>query len=545
MLILLAIGFVAGIVTALSPCVLPVLPVVLAGGATGRRPFAIVAGIVASFTVFTLFAAWLLNFAGLPDDLLRNVAIALLFLVALSLLVPQVADWLARPLQVLTRRSAGDRGGGFLLGASLGLVFVPCAGPVLAAVTVIAARREVGLDAVLLTLAYAVGASIPMLAIALAGERAARAVRARAETVRRISAVLVGAAAVTMALGVDRELQTVIPGYTEALQERFERSGAARRELRELTGGRDPEASGGASSTAGLDDYGPAPEFRGITRWLNSKPLTLEGLRGRVVLIDFWTYSCISCLRTLPYVRDWHDRYERAGLTIVGVHSPKFSFERVEQNVRENAADLDVRWPIALDNESATWAAWHNQDWPAKYLIDREGRVRYFHFGEGGYAETEGAIRQLLAEAGRALPPRVPKQDESPNRLVTPETYLGYARIDRNGGEPVERGAANAYAFPRRLADNELAFGGTWTVERERAIAGPRAKLKLAYRARDVFLVLSGKGSVDVLVDGKREASVRVDADRLYPLARRVEEGEHLLELRLTPGLSAYAFTFG
>ena len=540
MLILLAIGFVAGIVTALSPCVLPVLPIVLAGGATGRRPLAIVAGIVASFTVFTLSAAWLLDLAGLPGDLLRNVAIALLFLVALSLLVPQVAEWLARPLQFLTRRSGGDRGGGFLLGASLGLVFVPCAGPVLAAVTVIAARREVGLEAVLLTLAYATGAAIPMLAIALTGQRAARAVRSRAETVRRVSGVLVAAAAVAIALGADRELQTVLPGYTEALQERFERSGAARRELRELTGGRDPEATGARDT--GLEDYGPAPEFRGITRWLNSKPLTLEGLRGRVVLIDFWTYSCINCLRTLPYLRDWHDRYEPAGLTIVGVHSPEFAFERVERNVRENASDLDVRWPIALDNAFATWGAWHNQYWPAKYLIDREGHVRYFHFGEGDYAETEEAIRSLLGESAPAASGRA---DTSPRGQVTPESYLGHERLARNGGDAVVEDERHTYTLPRELGESELAFGGTWAIEDERAVAGNRARLRLRYRARDVFLVLAGAGTVEVLLDGRPERVVKVDGDRLYTLVERPRLGDHLLELRLTPGVAAYAFTFG
>jgi cytochrome c biogenesis protein CcdA/thiol-disulfide isomerase/thioredoxin len=539
MLILLAIGLVAGFVTALSPCVLPVLPIVLAGGATGRRPLAIVAGIVLSFTVFTLFAAWLLDLAGLPQDLLRNLAIALLFLVALSLLVPQVADWLARPLQVLTRRSGGDRGGGFLLGASLGLVFVPCAGPVLAAVTVIAARRDVGLDGVLLTVAYALGAAVPMLAIAFAGQRAARALRAHAQTVRRVSAVLVAGAAVAIALGVDRELQTNLPGYTESLQERFERSDAARRELRELTGGRDPEVSGGA---AGLEDYGPAPEFRGITRWLNSEPLTLAGLRGRVVLIDFWTYSCINCLRTLPYVREWHERYERAGLTIVGVHSPEFAFERKEANVRENAADLHVGWPIALDNEFATWGAWHNQYWPAKYLIDRKGHVRYFHFGEGDYAETEEAIRSLL---GADAPAASGADDASPVGLVTPESYLGHLRLDRNGGDRVVKDEPHAYTFPRGLLENELAFSGIWTVEGERAVAGLSAGLRLHYRARNVFLVLSGSGTVEVLVDGKPERTVKVAGDRLYTLVERPRNREHLLELRLTEGLAAYAFTFG
>jgi cytochrome c biogenesis protein CcdA/thiol-disulfide isomerase/thioredoxin len=540
MLLLLAIGFVAGIVTALSPCVLPVLPIVLAGGATGRRPLAIVAGIVGSFTVFTLFAAWLLDSLGLPADLLRNLAIALLFLVALSLLVPQVAEWLARPLQFLTRRSGGDRGGGLLLGVTLGLVFVPCAGPVLAAVTVIAARRDVGLDSLLLTLSYALGAALPMLAIALLGARAARVFRVNALLVRRIAGVLVAGAAVAIALGVDRDLQTTLPGYTETLQKRFERSDGAQRELRELTGGHDPEAAGGGEGI--LQDYGPAPDFHGIAHWLNSKPLTLEGLRGRVVLIDFWTYSCINCLRTLPYIRAWDDRYRDAGLTVVGVHSPEFAFEHVESNVRENVRKLGVRYPVALDNDFVTWQSWHNQYWPAKYLIDKRGHVRYFHFGEGEYGKTEKAIRTLL---GSDVPAATRLAEKSPMGAVTPESYLGYSRLDRNGGELPAKDEEHAYTFPRGLLANELAFGGVWKLEEERAVAGLSAGLRLQYRARNVYLVLTGKGTVDVLVDGKPERTVRVASDRLYTLVERQKLGDHLLELHFSPGLAAYAFTFG
>jgi cytochrome c biogenesis protein CcdA/thiol-disulfide isomerase/thioredoxin len=540
MLLLLAIGFVAGIVTALSPCVLPVLPIVLAGGATGRRPLAIVAGIVGSFTVFTLFAAWLLDSLGLPADLLRNLAIALLFVVALSLLVPQVAEWLARPLQFLTRRSGGDKGGGLLLGVTLGLVFVPCAGPVLAAVTVIAARRDVGLESLLLTLSYALGAALPMLAIALLGARASRVFRVNALLVRRIAGVLVAGAAVAIAFGVDRDLQTALPGYTETLQKRFERSDRAQRELRELTGGHDPEAVGGGEGI--LQDYGPAPDFHGIAHWLNSKPLTLEGLRGRVVLIDFWTYSCINCLRTLPYIRAWDDRYRDAGLTVVGVHSPEFAFEHVESNVRENVRKLGVRYPVALDNDFVTWQSWHNQYWPAKYLIDRDGHVRYFHFGEGEYGKTEKAIRTLL---GSGVPAATRLADKSPTGAVTPESYLGYSRLDRNGGDLPAKDEEHAYTFPRGLLANELAFGGVWKLEEERAVAGLSAGLRLQYRARNVYLVLTGKGTVDVLVDGKPERTVRVASDRLYTLVERQKLGDHLLELHFSPGLAAYAFTFG
>ena len=542
MLLLLGLGFIAGLVTALSPCVLPVLPIVLAGGATGRRPLAIIAGIVLSFTAFTLFAAWLLDLAGLPEDVLRNLAIALLLLVALTLLWPRFGSVLAQPLQFLTRRRPGDLGGGFLLGASLGLVFVPCAGPVLAAISVVAAQREVGPESLLLTLSYATGAALPMLAIALAGRRAAHALRSRAVTVRRAAGIFVGGAAVAIALGVDRELQTAVPGYTESLQERFERSDAAQRELEELTGAREPEAVHARTGEA-LRDYGPAPEFRGITRWINSTPLTLAGLSGRVVLVDFWTYSCINCLRTLPYLSKWHTRYRDRGLTIVGVHSPEFAFERVPANVRENAEKLGLDYPIALDNEFATWEAWHNQYWPAKYLIDRDGRVRYYHFGEGDYAETERAIRELL---GTDLPPALgAREAEVDGLLVTPETYLGYRRLARYGGEAVIPGVERTYRLPSRLYASEFAFGGRWTVEHERAVAGRDARLRLAYRARDVFLVLSGRGAVEVLVDGKRDRRVHVRGDRLYTLVNRVTGGDHLLELRVGKGVSAYAFTFG
>ncbi|HUQ21584.1 MAG TPA: cytochrome c biogenesis protein DipZ [Gaiellaceae bacterium] len=540
MLILIAIGFVAGIVTALSPCVLPVLPIVLAGGATGRRPLAIVAGIVVSFTVFTLFAAWLLDLLGLPQDVLRNLAIGLLLLVALSLLVPKAGELLARPLQVLTRRGSGDHGGGFWLGASLGLVFVPCAGPVLAAVTVIAAKREVGLDGVLLTLAYALGAALPMLAIAFAGQRAARAFRARAENVRRVAGVLVAAAALAIAFGVDQSLQTRIPGYTASLQERFERSPTAQRELRNLTGSHAPQPR--ANGEGALTDYGKAPEFNRLGAWINSEPLTLAGLRGHVVLIDFWTYSCINCLRTLPYIREWDARYRKAGLTIVGVHSPEFAFERVESNVRENVKKLKLRYPVALDNEYGTWSAWSNQYWPAKYLIDRSGHVRYYHFGEGEYGKTEEAIRSLL---GADAPAASGLEDRSPHGQVTPETYLGYKRLDRNAGEEAVEDKPHAYTLPRGLLANELAFGGIWTVEDERAVAGLSASLRLQYRARNVYLVLTGRGSVRVLVDGKPERTVEVAADRLYTLAERQQIGDHLLELRFSPGIAGYAFTFG
>ena len=382
-----------------------------------------------------------------------------------------------------------------------------------------------------------------MLAIAFAGQGAAARLRSRAQALRIVSGVLIAAAAFAMALGLDQDLQLKVPNYVEAVQERLE--GFADDELEELTGAREPEVVA-ENETSTLEDYGPAPEFAGLVGWLNSKPLTLAGLRGRVVLIDFWTYSCINCLRTLPYITEWDERYRASGLTIVGVHTPEFAFERVRANVRDNAEKLGIRYPIALDNDFGTWNAWHNQYWPAKYLIDRAGHVRYYHFGEGDYDESEAAIRELLAERTDAdLPAPADLADESPHGLVTPESYLGYQRLDRYVGTAIARDREQRYTFAPVLEDNELTLDGRWQVEGERATAGRDAKLRLRYRASDVFLVLTGRGSVQVLVDGREERRVRVTGDRLYTLVERPQVGEHLLELRFTPGVSGYAFTFG
>jgi cytochrome c biogenesis protein CcdA/thiol-disulfide isomerase/thioredoxin len=542
--VLLGVGFLAGLVTSLSPCVLPVLPILLAGGASGgsHKPYAIVGGLVVSFTVFTLAAATLLDALGLPEDFLRDLAIALLLLVAATLFWPRLGALLERPFHFLTRRrSNSDLGGGFLLGASLGLVFVPCAGPVLAAVSVLAANEEVGLKVVLLTLAYALGASIPMLAIALGGRRASAALRSRMMFLRPALGVVIGLTAIGIALGLDRPFQTAVPGYTEAFQERVEDSAFTRRELAALTGAR-------AAADGRLADFGPAPELEGIVGWINSEPRTLASLRGRVVVLDFWTYSCINCLRTLPYLKAWDAAYRDDGLTILGVHSPEFAFERKAGNVRSAVRDLGIRYPVALDNEFETWNAFANRYWPAKYFIDRRGHLRFAHFGEGAYDESERVIRLLLAEGGAAPADTARiREGETPSAgHVTPESYLGFERLDRYAGSPLRPGAAAAYRFPRApLPLHHLAFDGRWRIEGERAVAGLGARLRLRFRARDIHLVLSGRGDVVVQVDGRRVRTVRVAGDRLYTLVRGSRVREGLLELRLAPGVAAYAFTFG
>ena len=552
---LLLVGFAAGFATAISPCVLPVLPILLAGGASGgkRRPYSIVAGLVLSFVVFTLGGAWLLDQLGLPKDFLRNLAIALLFVVAATLLVPRLADVLERPLYRLTRRPSSDLGGGFVLGLSLGLVFVPCAGPVLAVVSVLAATEEIGGRLILLTSAYALGAAVPMLAIALGGRAGAgmKALRPHAQTVRRGLGAVIALTSLAIAFNVDRHFQTSVPDYTRKLQGWFEENSAASRELDELRGGERQEATA-APGGSRLPDFGEAHDFAGISQWINTpgdRPLSLSELRGKVVLIDFWTYSCINCLRTLPHLKAWDRTYRRDGLTIVGVHTPEFAFEQEEDNVRGAVDRLGVHYAVAMDNDFKTWDAFQNRYWPAKYLIDSRGHVRYVHFGEGEYEQTEARIRELLAERKARLPRRVRLADPTPKALYSPETYLGRQRLNPdqlvNYEEVVAGGQAAYDPPPQPLGLNEMAYAGRLRVDPQHIVAGPGARVLFHFRAKHVFLVMGGLGSVQVLVDGKPRGSVAVTGDRLYTLLRERKITDGVLELRFTPGVSAYAFTFG
>jgi cytochrome c biogenesis protein CcdA/thiol-disulfide isomerase/thioredoxin len=486
MALLLGIAFVAGLITALSPCVLPVLPVLLAGGAAGgtRRPYAIVAGVVLSFTVFTVTAAALLDALGLPQDLLRNVAVALLVLAGAAIALPRLGELLQRPFLALSRRRPGELGGGVVLGLALGLVFVPCAGPVLAAITALAASRDFGAETFALTFAYAAGAAGPMLAVALVGRRAASALRGR--YLRPALGLLVAAAALAIGVDVTRPLQTSLPGYTEAVQESVERSAPAERRLARLTGAT-------ARETSELDDFGPAPELVGLSDWINSPPLTLAGLRGKVVVLDFWTYSCINCLRTLPYLKAWDAAYRQDGLVLIGVHSPEFSFERVPENVRRAVRELGLGYPVALDNHFETWKAFANQYWPAKYFLDRRGHLRFVHFGEGEYSRSEQVIRTLLAEGGAAPERRADAPAVAqPRSPVTPETYLGWYRLDRYAGSPVVPGRFAEYRFPKvPLGLSELAYDGLWRVNGERILSAQNSLLRLRFLARAVHLVRS------------------------------------------------------
>ena len=550
MALLLLVGFVAGIITAVSPCVLPVLPIVLAGGAAGgrRRPYAIIAGLVVSFTVFTLTATALLSALGLPQDTLRDAAIALLFVLAASLLVPRIGLLIEAPFARLSRwRVGGELGGGFLLGASLGLVFVPCAGPVLATVTLLAVQHRIGFYAVALTLFYALGAGLVFLLVAIGGQRVAKRLRAGRRWFRPALGVVMAAAALAIVFNLDQTLQTSLGSYTSVLQRHTEASNSAARRLAQLRGGGGlPKPGPTKQANVNLPDFGTAPNFQGISAWLNTpsgRPLTIKALRHKVVLVDFWTYSCINCLRTLPHLRAWYAAYHRDGLQIVGVHTPEFAFEHVLSNVRGASRRLGVTWPVALDNNYSTWTAYSNQYWPADYLVDKTGQIRSVHSGEGDYAKTEAEIRALLGIKG----PATSLLDTTPTEATTPETYLGRDRLDPTlyAGSPIVSGKPAQYRLAATVPQDSISYGGQWTLSGQTALAGRGARLELNFHASDVYIVLGGKGRVTTLFDGRPLGSIKVTSDRLYTVYSSRVERNGLLQLRFTPGVQAYSFTFG
>jgi cytochrome c biogenesis protein CcdA/thiol-disulfide isomerase/thioredoxin len=538
--VLLLIGLIAGIATALSPCVLPVLPILLAGGASGRKPFRIIAGLVLSFTAFTLFASWLLGKLGLPQDLLRNLAIVLLFVMAAVLLVPQVGLFVERRLAVFSRLRPANAGGGFLLGVTLGLVFVPCAGPFLGAITAAAGREQFGGRTIAATLAYAIGAAIPMLLIAIGGREASARIRSHAETIRMASGVVIALVAFGLVFHVDDHLAKISAPWTTYLQDKFEGSSSGKRELAKLRGG---GALAVVRKTPGnLPDYGVAPQIHANGDWINSKPLTIAQLRGKVVLIDFWTYSCINCLRTLPHLEAWNATYRKQGLVIIGVHTPEFAFEHVASNVRAAVKRLGVTYPVVQDNRFKTWDNYSNQYWPAEYLIDKTGHVRHTHFGEGQYGETEQLIRQLLGAHG-AKSTQMP--DTTPTGLLTPETYLGYQRLNNYVGTPVSPDIVAPYRLPSELPQNSIAYGGQWKLAPERATAVRDSHLVLHFHAKNVYIVLGGRGTVRASIDGRVVKTIPVTAQKLYTVRASKRTADTTVDLAFTPGVQAYSFTFG
>jgi cytochrome c biogenesis protein CcdA/thiol-disulfide isomerase/thioredoxin len=599
MIVLLAFAILAGAGTALSPCVLPVLPALLSAGGVGgrRRPLGIVLGLSLTFTVTIVGVAKVVDGVGLGSDPLRDVAIVVLLGFGVVLLVPRIADRIEASLSRVARFGVGGAriGGdgfssGLLVGAALGFVYTPCASPILAAVISVSAASG---RTILVAIAYAAGSAVVLLALTLGGRRVFERVRraGRGPALQRALGVVMIITAVAIITNLDVNFDQFvaenIPNVN--LTASLECSSAVTGRLHELTG-REPRfrPSNGSSACEGssapalhtaaanasqgellqdaghLPDLGPAPEFTETERWFNTeggRPLTLAGLRGKVVLIDFWTYTCINCIRTLPYLKAWDASYRKDGLVIVGVEAPEFPFERDASNVENAIQQFGLRYPVVQDNKMGTWNAYANEYWPADYLIDTKGNVRYATAGEGDYGTTETAIRALLAEAGHQVGGHShPTDVVVPSQEATPETYLG---TDRAQGwvVPPRAGSHDYGQNPAStLPVNDFLFTGTWDISGQPAVAQANAGIEVEFEAKHVYLVLSSPGErplpVQVLLDDHPIAAADAGADvhdgvvtvrrqRLYTLVSLPHDEQRRLSLRFAPGVTGYAFTFG
>ncbi len=574
MALLMLFALVAGAGTALSPCVLPILPAILSAGVTGgrRRPLGVVTGLALSFTFATVALVYVINALGLPNGFARDLAIVVLFVFGITLLIPPLGDRVeafASRLAPGPARFRGDGfGSGFIVGASLGLVYAPCAGPILAGVIVVSAAQDFTAGRLAVALSYAVGSAIVLYLLLVGGRRLTQRLNPVRGRVQMAMGAVMLVVAIAMTANLDTRFQTAIasdlPGFLVNPTKGIEESKAVSMEIAKVSQHGTPVVSTSQlNQPVSLHTYGQAPDFTGTQDWFNTpggESLSMSDLRGKVVLIDFWTYTCINCIRTLPYLEAWQQRYGNRGFTVVGVHSPEFPFEKDASNVQAAIRQNHLTYPVVQDNDLATWDAWGNQYWPADYLVDAQGNVRDAHFGEGDYAETERAIRTLLAQSGQTnlgSGARATAQAPSAGE-TTPETYLGAARA-QGWTTPVHPGDQDFGSAPDSLDVNQFAYAGHWGITDEDATAGAGAEIDMEFNARRVFLVLGSPDQarhVQVLLDGKpipaklagtdvRHGGATIQAQRLYRLVDLPAVSQHRLTLRLDPGISGYAFTFG
>ncbi len=478
MTVLIVFAFLAGLVTILAPCIWPILPIVLSAGATGgeRKPLGIVVGLAVSFMLIILALASLVRVIPFDPEALRTLAVFIIGFLGLTMIIPALGARLEATVSRLssfggrfTHRSGTGFGSGFIVGFALGLVWSPCAGPILATIATLAATQAVSFNVVLITLAFVVGVALPLFVLAVLGQNVLAKTRIFSQYTKRIQqvfGVIMIVAALAIYTGYDRTLQTQIldsfPGYGSFLNQ-FEKSDTVKEKLDELKNTKQKSEFLDMQPTvqatkSDLSNYGPAPEFTSIAQWLNNDtPLTLEGLRGKVVLVDFWTYSCINCIRTLPYLVSWYEKYRDQGFVIVGVHTPEFEFEKKTSNVEEAMKRHKIKYPVAQDNDYGTWQVYNNRYWPAHYLIDAEGNIRQYHFGEGAYAETETAIQELLKEAGQKVAADISNiEAEKSSGQETPETYLWSDRVERLVSSEKITGEAQTFTVPESLRGQAL-----------------------------------------------------------------------------------------
>jgi cytochrome c biogenesis protein CcdA len=543
-LINIILAFFEGFALIISPCILPILPIILSGSLSGNksRPLGIIIGFICTFILFTLFSRVIVGLAHVSPDTIRHVS----FVILIFLGIVMMSTYLTDKFNSLTQRlmNVGNSistvnkpqsgyWGGMVFGGLIGIIWTPCAGPILAAVIVQVIIQKTTLASILTVMSFAIGAGLPMLLIALAGRRMIDKFsffRERTILFRKLLGLIIVASVIYLIYS---------PGSSFSSPST-----------------RTPSA--GTSLINGLEHPYIAPAIAGIDAWINSPPLQLNELKGKVVLIDFWTYSCINCIRTLPYLKDWYATYHDKGFEIIGIHSPEFEFEHNLDNVKQAVAKEGIDYPVALDNKFTTWQHFHNEYWPAHYLINKDGYVVYEHFGEGEYDVTENNIRFLLGltEQASTLHP-----EGSYASRQTPETYLGYARAENfSSPDALVKNKSALYSYPKELPEDGWALQGKWIIYADKIVAdSPGASIKLHFDAGKMFAVLgternsitmklklNGKAITDKKGSDVINSQVEVTRDQLYSLIDFKEESEATLELIATmPGLEVYSFTFG
>ncbi|MFZ0869996.1 MAG: cytochrome c biogenesis protein DipZ [Rhodanobacter sp.] len=572
-MLVLILAYLGGVLTILSPCILPVLPFVFA---RSDRPFMrnglpMLLGMAITFAAVATLAALGGGWAVHANQYGRIIALVVLAFLGLTLLSTHLAEWITRPFVALGNRlsqhSATDGDSIWSaagLGVATGLLWAPCAGPILGLLLTGAALNGASVQTTLLLLTYAGGAATSLgLALLIGGKVFALMKRSlgAGEWVRRVLGVLVLAGVACIALGLDTGLLTRVSlASTGGIEQKLINAVSPPPAAEPVLKAGDP-----------LPLEGQMPSLAGATQWLNSSPLTVESLRGKVVLVDFWTYSCINCIRSLPYVRGWADKYKDHGLVVIGVHAPEFAFEKDPANVVKAVKDLGVDYPVALDNNYAIWQGFNNEYWPAHYFIDAQGQIRHHHFGEGGYQESEDVIRQLLTAAGQKDLPggyvsgmrEGVEAAASRDPTQSPETYVGYARAQNFVGGKAAHDDPWDYQAGA-LGTDQWALDGRWTVHSENAqLEKAGGRIVYRFRGRDLHLVLGPANDgkpirFRVTIDGKvpgvdhgtdtdANGNGTISEQRLYQLVRQANgSGERLFEIEfLDPGVKAYAFTFG
>lgn len=543
-IITILLSFTEGFTLILSPCILPILPIFLAGSLSGskKRPLGIILGFTFFFAIIAFFSRSFVAYTGIDLNLIREISFVILIVLGLIMLSDYLSEKITQFTQGLTKLAnifsfANKPEAGFInglfLGALIAIVWTPCAGPILASVIVQTVMQKTTNYSFFVLLAFALGAGIPMLLIAFYGKTLMNSFgffKTKTQIIRKFLGAIIIASVVFMIYFENQSVGSIGP---------------------------QSEIKTSSSLINGSWFPYPAPPIAGIDAWINSEPLTINQLRGKVVLIDFWTYSCINCIRTLPYLNDWYQRYHDKGLVIIGVHTPEFDFEKDLNNVQKAVLRDGIKYPVALDNHFTTWSNYFNIFWPAHYLINQNGKIVYRHFGEGEYAITENNIRYLLGI--KDLNTNTKEEPTTATLNQTPETYLGHARAQANNSPQLITDKISNYQFPTTLPINAWALAGKWLVKPDSIVAQEaKASLKIHFNARTVFIVMGSSKPIKVnfLLNGEqivsekgkdlKDSSVLVDKYSIFEVVSQPQTANGYLQIiPEAPGLSIYTFTFG